>query len=62
MGVRQAGVYAQRAATSQGQKLTEPGDIGPKSSAVINAMDSETFYALCQLLRLGSETASRMTD
>src|SRR5438270_3085076 len=54
MGVRQAAVYAQRAVNSQLQKfqvqqLTEDGNIGPKTLAAMNAMDTQTFYGLlCQ--------------
>jgi lysozyme family protein len=49
MGVRQAAVYAQRAANSQVQQLKEDGNIGPKTLAAINAIDPQSFYGLlCQ--------------
>jgi lysozyme family protein len=49
MGLRQAAVYAQRAANSQGQQLTEDGVIGSRTLAAINAIDPQTFYGLlCQ--------------
>lgn len=53
MGVRQAAVYAQRAANSlvigKG-KLVEEGEIGPKTLAAINGADPIACYqALCEL-------------
>jgi lysozyme family protein len=49
MGVRQAAVYAQRAANSPVQQLKEDGNIGPKTLAAVNAIDPQIFYGLlCQ--------------
>jgi lysozyme family protein len=53
MGVRQAAVYAQRAANAlvigEG-KLVEDGEIGPKTLAAINGADPIAYYqALCEL-------------
>ena len=53
MGVRQAAVYAQRAANAlvigEG-RLAEDGEIGPKTLAAINGADPITYYqALCEL-------------
>jgi lysozyme family protein len=52
MGVRQAAVYAQRAANSLligESRLAEDGEIGAKTLAAINAIDPQTFYGLlCQ--------------
>ena len=51
-GVRQAAVYAQKAANALlagGARLTEDGEIGPKTLAAINAMDPQAFHGLlCQ--------------
>jgi lysozyme family protein len=53
MGVRQAAVYAQRAANSllAGEaRLIEDGEIGPKTLAGIHAADPIAYYqALCEL-------------
>jgi lysozyme family protein len=52
MGVRQAAVYAQRAANSLSgadARLLEDGNIGSKTLAAINAIDPQIFYGvLCQ--------------
>ena len=53
MGVRQAAVYAQRAANSLlfgDVRLVEDGEIGAKTLAAINGADSIAYYqALCEL-------------
>jgi lysozyme family protein len=53
MGVRQAAVYAQRAANSllvTEARLVEDGEIGAKTLAAINSVDPVAFYrALCGL-------------
>lgn len=58
MGVRQASIYAQRAAsllfrrTASGaeQRLTEDGVVGAKTLAAINSCDPREFYqTLCEL-------------
>lgn len=47
MGAHQGGLLAQRAANSLGAKLTEDGDLGPKSFAAINSFEpSEYMTAL----------------
>jgi lysozyme family protein len=53
MGVRQAAVYAQRAANSlllADARLVEDGEIGAKTLAAINNADPIAYYqALCEL-------------
>lgn len=53
MGVRQAAIYAQRAANSLATgkgRLAQDGEIGPKTLAAINAADPIAYYqALCEL-------------
>ncbi|HSK44713.1 MAG TPA: glycosyl hydrolase 108 family protein [Candidatus Binatia bacterium] len=53
MGVRQASVYAQRAANSllsAEARVAEDGEIGGKTLAVINGVDPIAYYqALCEL-------------
>jgi lysozyme family protein len=56
MGVRQAAIYAQRAANylsasgGNAGRLVEDGKIGEKTLAVINALEPRAFYqVLCDL-------------